>query len=77
MSQAIEKVVCATCRRELNLENDSLSLDCGGDCWGCVGETEANLGYRPSIERCNEEIDAGYRSGPKFKLEKDMVDGQE
>lgn len=74
---SIIKAACATCRRELDVEGDPLSSDCGGDCWGCVGETEASLGYVPSIEKCNAEIDAGYRSGSKFELRKDVGHGQE
>jgi hypothetical protein len=31
---------CATCKRPLNDSTDPMSLDCGGDCWGCVGEAE-------------------------------------
>jgi hypothetical protein len=73
----IVKAVCSTCKRELDMDGDPLSSDCGGDCWGCVGEAEANLGYPPSIEKCNAEIDAGYRPGPKFELRKDDVHGQE
>lgn len=74
---SITKAVCATCKRELDVKGDPLSSDCGGDCWGCVGEAEANLGYQPSIIQCNEEIEAGYRSGPKFELRKDVGHGQE
>jgi hypothetical protein len=35
---------CATCRRQLDLEGDPLSLNTGGDCWGCVGHMEALCG---------------------------------
>lgn len=31
---------CSMCGRPLNIESDGLSIDCGGDCWGCVGECE-------------------------------------
>lgn len=68
---------CTTCGRALNKDGDPLSHDCGGDCWGCVGETEANLGYPPSIEKCNAEIDCGYRPGPKFETREDVGHGQE
>jgi hypothetical protein len=34
------RVACIICGRRLNLEGDPLSIDCGGDCWGCVGEAE-------------------------------------
>ena len=62
--------VCATCRRVLDVQSDPLSQDCGGDCWGCVGEAEANHGYPPAISKCNAEIDDGFRQGPKFEIRK-------
>jgi hypothetical protein len=68
---------CDTCKRTLDVAGNPLSQDCGGDCWGCVGEAEAKLGYPPSIEKCNAEIDAGHRPGPKFELRKDIGHGQE
>ena len=33
---------CLTCGTKLNVADDPLSLDCGGDCWGCVSELEAH-----------------------------------
>lgn len=33
-------MLCLTCKRTLGDPNDPLSLDCGGDCWGCVREAE-------------------------------------
>jgi len=71
MNSIIRKV-CVTCKQELDVEGNPLSSDCGGDCWGCVGETEAKGGYRPSVERYNEEVDGGYRPGPKLELKEDV-----
>lgn len=31
---------CLICKRPLNVTGDGLSIDCGGDCWGCVRECE-------------------------------------
>lgn len=31
---------CLMCRRPLNVSDDPLSKDCGGDCWRCVGESK-------------------------------------
>jgi hypothetical protein len=46
---------CQICNRPLNNPNDPLSLDCGGDCWGCIGQIEADSGYKPSIEAILQE----------------------
>lgn len=46
---------CKVCRRALGQSGDPLSLDCGGDCWGCVGETEAELGFEPSKAKVRDE----------------------
>lgn len=34
---------CKLCKRRLNQDDDPLSVDCGGDCWGCVSEIEADM----------------------------------
>ena len=52
---------CQICGRELNQKNDPLSQDCGGDCWGCVGEVEANLGLETSLEKVRAEFALGLR----------------
>jgi hypothetical protein len=31
---------CGICGRELDRSDDPLSIDCGGDCWGCISEIE-------------------------------------
>ena len=45
------------------MSNDPLSIDCGGDCWGCVGEIEANMGHEPSLEKVRQEFELGLRPG--------------
>jgi hypothetical protein len=52
---------CNCCDRQLNRAADPLSLDCGGDCWGCVGEIEALGGYEPSLEKVRKEFQLGLR----------------
>lgn len=43
------------------MSNDPLSIDCGGDCWGCVSETEAQMGHEPSLEKVRHELELGLR----------------
>ncbi len=52
---------CGLCGRALNTPGDPLSIDCGGDCWGCIGEVEALGGYPPSVAKVRAEIAAGVR----------------
>lgn len=65
------ETVCRTCKRPLDQVNDPLSTDCGGDCWGCVGADEAEGGFGPSVIRYNDEVDAGFRKGPKLTIKDD------
>lgn len=58
---------CNICNRKLDLENDPLSADCGGDCWGCIGEIEADSDYEPSLEVVREEFKKGLRPDWKPK----------
>jgi hypothetical protein len=52
---------CKTCGRLLDQAGDRLSLDCGGDCWGCVGEIEAEMGVPDSLARVKVEAAMGLR----------------
>ena len=54
---------CRICDRELDRTEDPLSIDCGGDCWGCVGEIEAAGGFEPSLEQVRKEFRQGLRPG--------------
>ena len=54
---------CKICGRLLNHAEDPLSFDCGGDCWGCVGEIEAQFGEPESLARVTEEAAKGLRPG--------------
>ena len=54
---------CGICGRPLDQPDDPLSHDCGGDCWGCVGEIEGDpeFGYPPAIRQVQREIASGLR----------------
>lgn len=52
---------CTLCGRGLNVEGDELSGDCGGDCWRCIGQIEADLGYEPSVKMVMDEWRRGLR----------------
>jgi hypothetical protein len=45
----------------LNQQDDPLSIDCGGDCWGCVGEMEADMGCVESLAQVRIEFELGLR----------------
>lgn len=45
---------CEICRRELNT-SDPLSLDCGGDCWGCVSNIECPADVTVEDYRANPD----------------------
>jgi hypothetical protein len=48
---------CGICKRILDQPGDPLSVDCGGDCWGCISVVEAEMqgipleAYRAEPER--------------------------
>ncbi len=52
---------CRICGRSLDQPDDPLSMNCGGDCWGCIGETEADLGNVDSIDQFRKEHVRGLR----------------
>ena len=52
--------VCQTCGRKLNVDSDPLSIDCGGDCWGCVGPLEVD-GWPTSAAKVADEVRTGLR----------------
>lgn len=53
---------CNLCGRLLSVDGDPLSGDCGGDCWGCIGKIEADLGWQPSVEFVQNEIEERWRA---------------
>lgn len=52
---------CTICGRLLEQASDALSSNCGGDCWGCVGEIEADQGHQPSLDIVRKEFALGLR----------------
>lgn len=56
---------CKLCGRLLNQKMDPLSLDCGGDCWGCLGDIEACMGDPISLVKVWYEIVWGIREWRK------------
>ena len=52
---------CGICGREFNNIIDPLSVDCGGDCWGCIGEIEADMGDKESLAKVRKEFELGLR----------------
>ena len=56
-------MICSICSRPLNNPDDLLSGDCGGDCWGCIGAIEADMGYEPTLDMVREEAARGLRPG--------------
>jgi hypothetical protein len=54
---------CGICGRKLDQKDDPLSIDCGGDCWGCIGEIEADMGEESSLTQVRKEFAEGLRPG--------------
>jgi hypothetical protein len=54
-------MICNIFGRQLNVSSDPLSVDCGGDCWGCIGEIEADMGHAASLEKVRQEFVHGLR----------------
>lgn len=59
--------ICHICGRELDVKSDPLSVDCGGDCWGCIGmhefQMEQDLAHEEQLSSIavREEMEAGLR----------------
>jgi hypothetical protein len=58
---------CGICGRTLENPADALSSDCSGDCWGCIGEVEADSEHEPSLETVKAEYAAGLRPNLVFR----------
>ena len=54
---------CGICDRELDQKIDPLSVDCGGACWGCLGEIEADMGNEYSLAKIREQFAKGFCLG--------------
>ena len=48
---------CSLCGRQLDQAGEELSIDCGGDCWGCMSEIEAHgFGVTPEVYRRDHKL---------------------
>lgn len=54
---------CGICGRKLDQSDDPLSVDSGGDCWGCIGAIEADMGDEYSLAIVRKESARGLRPG--------------
>jgi hypothetical protein len=63
MSNSKKQEYCLICKRLLDNPEDPLSRNCGGDCWGCVGAIEAEMGWEDSLACVRKECEAGLRPG--------------
>ena len=63
MKNSKESEYCTICRRLLDNPADPLSGNCGGDCWGCIGSIEADMGCAESLAYVRKEYEAGLRRG--------------
>jgi hypothetical protein len=52
---------CTICGTTLEFDEDHLSRNCGGDCWGCIGLIEAQAGCQASRHTVDNEIKLGLR----------------
>lgn len=52
---------CGICGRLLDQPGDTLSTDCSGDCWGCIGEIEADMGEQESLVKARGGFARGLR----------------
>ncbi len=56
-------MTCSICGRTLDVLGDADSVDCGGDCWGCIREVEAQMGYRAGLT----EVEAGHARAELYR----------
>jgi hypothetical protein len=63
MTNSKKQEYCLICRRLLDNPADPLSGNCGGDCWGCVGAIEAEMGCEESLAYVRKEYESGLRPG--------------
>lgn len=68
---------CSICKRELEIDADPLSIDCGGHCWGCVGEVEADGGFQSSLVQVRKEFSQGLRDNWMPSPEISFCDSEE
>lgn len=59
-------ISCNTCGRILNVQSDPMSIDCGGDCWGCTGAAELGGDLDSKVQA---EIAAGQRNSKGYPVD--------
>ena len=72
---------CGICGRQLDQPADPLSVDCGGDCWGCIGEIEADMGDRRNLivvsRACTLDVGSGAvdaaAQGLRFEIARNTI----
>lgn len=62
MTETKKDPTCGLCGRVLDVASERLSTDCGGDCWGCIGQIEADAGDPESAAKVADERARGIRS---------------
>ena len=59
----VENAHCTICKRLLDNPADPSADKCGGDCWGCIGAIEVEIGCEESLTyECKKE-GSGLRLG--------------
>lgn len=52
---------CQMCGRILDNPADPMSENHGGDCWGCIGKIEADMGDPSVLAKVRKELVEGLR----------------
>jgi len=63
MTSSKKPQYCTICGRLLDNPEVPLSGNTGGDCWGCIGAVEAEMGCPESLAYVRKEYKAGLRPG--------------
>ena len=63
---------CHICKRPLDVADDPLSRDCGGDCLGCVRGCENSLLARKKMKHMTK-AGAEAKFGPLYSIETGVV----
>lgn len=63
---------CKICHRELNITTDPLSLDCGGDCFGCIIDAEREILYH-WVPKLRDRIIELEKQLVEFKIDESIL----
>lgn len=64
---------CLICKRLLDNPADPLSGNCGGDCWGCVGAIEAEMGCEESLAYVRKNMRQDFDLAGSIHLSPDLA----